>query len=164
MPVVNELPSIGGGAKKWIYKHGTEYYGGLVVGGNSGVTPTRIKYDDYYYMHGVGSSSMGSNGTSATDQKVDVTGYSKLGAVFRLLYSSGATSYMAIGIGNTRNLYDSTATKFLARGRESSTTLNNVKLEFDISDLSGEYYVGISVGSGTGVTWTVELTELYLIK
>ena len=39
----------GGEAKVYIYNHGVESFGGLVTGYNSGVTPTRTKYSNYYY-------------------------------------------------------------------------------------------------------------------
>ena len=150
----------GGEAKVYIYNHGVESFGGLVTGYNSGVTPTRTKYSNYYYMRGVGNNDLGSNGSTVTDEAIDLTNYSKVGILFKSISSSSSST------GNPFLVVTSTKTGTSPRIKYASggtTSINNVRLEYDISDLNGSYYVGFGAVSGRAVTWTIEVEELYLI-
>lgn len=150
----------GGEGKVYIYNRGVESFGGLVTGYNTGVSPTRTKYADYYYMHGVGNNDLGSNGSTVTNEAIDLTNYSKVGILFRSITSTSTTT------GNPCLIVTSTKTGTTPRNKylyAGSASLNNVRVEYDISDLNGSYYVGFGGSSGRTVTWTIEVVELYLI-
>ena len=149
-----------GEGKVYIYNRGAEYYGGLVTGYNSGVSPTRTKYADYYYMRGVGNNDLGSNGSTVTDEAIDLTNYSKVGILFKSISStSSSTGNPFLTVTSTKT-GTSPRVKYVSGG---TTSVNNARLEYDISDLNGSYYVGFGAVSGRSVTWTIEVEELYLI-
>lgn len=167
MAVYNNLPSPSGDVKHWIYDHGTEYYGGLVAGLNAGVTPTRTKYTDYYYMGGTGTSSQGTNGSIVTNEKVNLTGYSKVGVLLSNLSLSGNVATVYLMITNSKTDWNGDATRVIATGGNSgnnTASLDEVKLEFDIEDLSGEYYVALLGTTSVRASFAIELAEMYLIK
>ena len=162
MPSYNELP-IFTENKTYIYNNGIEYFGGFVSGWQNGVTPTRTKNSNNYYLGGTGTSSAGCNGSSVTDETIDLTSYSKIGAILSLSTNLNTVN-LGFGVGTTKAMQYSNMTRGISSGPQSSFSLNNVKLEFDISDLSGEYYVGICGTAGINATWSIQVLKLYLIK
>lgn len=144
----------------YLYNHGTietAISGGLVTGGNYGVTPTRTFNADNFYMRGAGASQSGANGTEVTDNLIDITPYSKLCAVFSALSTTGTTTSAYIGV--TSQKADGRRSTFTAF--EIANSANTV-CELDISSLNSAYYIGVGGAGNANMTWSFNLVELWL--
>lgn len=144
----------------YLYNYGTietAISGGLVTGGNYGISPTRTFNADNFYMRGAGASQSGANGTEVTDNLIDLTPYSKLCAVFSALSTTGTTTSAYIGV--TSQKADGRRSAFTAF--EIANSANTV-CELDISSLNSQYYVGVGGAGNTNLTWSFNLVELWL--
>lgn len=142
----------------FLYNKGTietSVSGGLSNAYSSGASPTRTAESTYYYVKGVGTSGMGSNGTVATINAIDLTNYSLLvGKLYDITINSCA---IAIGATSSRSTSVSSFTAKATASVDGSETLT-----VDISGLTGNYYIAFGGGGPVNKTWEFKLSELFL--
>lgn len=140
----------------YIYNRGvvSSAAGSLVVGKNDGVTPTRTANADNYYMKGVGTGYYGANGTTVSDNLIDVTNYTKLCAVFSTFTKTSGNAFAQIGVATAK------ANSFSPIWQGIPTP--NETVSVDISTISGTRYVGFGGGGNTNQTWEFNIIKLWL--
>ena len=144
----------------FLYNKGTietSVSGGLSNAYSSGASPTRTAESTYYYVQGVGSGGMGSNGTVATINAINLTNYSSLvGKLYDITINSCS---IAIGATSSRS---SSVSNFTAKATASVN--GSETLTVDISGLTGNYYIAFGGGGGASKTWEFKLSELVLME
>lgn len=144
----------------YIYDRGeiSPIAGSLISGWNLGVYPIRTEFSDRYYMQGAGSDAQGSNGTTVTNNLIDVTEYNNLCIVFSTFSLSGS------GTGGAGAMFGLTPYQwqpFTESSLWSGIPTPNEVISLDISSINGNYYIGFGGSGSSNVTWEFNVIKLW---
>ena len=143
----------------YLYKNGNEFTNltgdfSITYSNNKG-TGTLTKNADSLYLYSKGSTGSGANFMVYTGKKINLTGFSTLYA--RIAFTNTKSTRIYLGVNSVNTAMPTT--EYFFTTEESTDGI----VTFDVSNIPGEYYVGIGVtGSAVSNVGNCYVYEVYL--
>lgn len=148
----------------WLYRDGdecTDVTGGWSQGTSTNNTGTFTKNANNITVY---VSGLNATRGAATNNPVDVTGYSRIVMLCDITQTGGSTwSRWGLTTARTWVRNEHPSGTHTAEGLYGATTQTNALLEGNIEGLTGSYYPFVEASCGSDTTFTVVIKQMWLI-
>ncbi len=148
----NDYSDITGGYEGIAIRYAASYGGETLYNRAPAVTPG----DTSMVITLTSSGSNNYSGSVLTRNKIDLTPYSAITFKANIVFQSG--DFASFYVSSTNTSYSSASETFIT----GSNIPSSGEVTVDVSQLSGEYYIGVNMSAGytTPVTTTVTITSI----